>query len=509
MQKSFLLGIDLGTSGCKMTVFDFEGNVIAANTRTYRTYYPQTGHVEQDANEWWEVVCEGIQYILQHNAVEPGQIAAIGVDGTSWACLPVDREGKPLRQVMLWLDRRADEQARWMKELAGEERLIALSGNPVDAAYITPKMLWIKQNEPEIYKKAYKFLQSNGFIVFKLTGEFSQDYSQGYGFSFFNISKGCWDEKVSDQLGISLDLMSPLFDCHQVVGTVTEKAARESGLVPGIPVVAGGLDAACCTLGAGVIHPGQTQEQGGQSGGMSILVDRPLINPRLILGYHVIPGRWLLQGGTVGGGGALRWFSEQLGTYEQQLARETGRNPYEIMDKEAEEIAPGSGGLIFLPYMAGERSPIWDSKARGVFFGLSYEKTRAHMIRAVMEGVGFALLHNLKTAEEAGAYVKDLNSVGGAANSRIWTQIKADITNKSINVPGADYATTLGAAILAGVGTGIYGSFDEAVKTTVQIRRVHSPAPDNHRIYMGYYQLYRELYENLKDSFSKLYKLAK
>lgn len=192
MQKSFLLGIDLGTSGCKMTVFDFEGNVIAANTRTYRTYYPQTGHVEQDANEWWEVVCEGIQYILQHNAVEPGQIAAIGVDGTSWACLPVDREGKPLRQVMLWLDRRADEQARWMKELAGEERLIALSGNPVDAAYITPKMLWIKQNEPEIYKKAYKFLQSNGFIVFKLTGEFSQDYSQGTGsaFSIFQRAVG-------------------------------------------------------------------------------------------------------------------------------------------------------------------------------------------------------------------------------------------------------------------------------------------------------------------------------
>ena len=261
-----------------------------------------------------------------------------------------------------------------MKEIAGEDRLIALNGNPVDAAYITPKILWIKQNEPEIYRKAYKFLQSNSFIVYKLTGEFSQDNSQGYGFHFFNISKGCWDERVAEELGISLDLMSPLFHCHQVVGTVTKKAADESGLVPGIPVVAGGLDAACCSLGAGVIHPGQTQEQGGQAGGMSILVDRPMIHPRLILGYHVIPDRWLLQGGTVGGGGALRWFNEQLGAFEQQQAGETGRSPYEIMDEEAEIIAPGCNGLIFLPYMAGERSPIWDSKARGVFFGLSYEK---------------------------------------------------------------------------------------------------------------------------------------
>ncbi|NLX69836.1 MAG: FGGY-family carbohydrate kinase [Clostridiales bacterium] len=508
MQKNLLLGIDLGTSGCKMTVFDFEGNVVATYTRAYRTYYLQTGYVEQDANEWWKVVCEGIRYMLQRYDIQPAQIAGIGIDGTSWACLPVDKEGNPLRRVMLWLDRRAEKQARRMKEIAGEDRLIALNGNPVDAAYITPKILWIKQNEPEIYRKAYKFLQSNSFIVYKLTGEFSQDNSQGYGFHFFNISKGCWDERVAEELGISLDLMSPLFHCHQVVGTVTKKAADESGLVPGIPVVAGGLDAACCSLGAGVIHPGQTQEQGGQAGGMSILVDRPMIHPRLILGYHVIPDRWLLQGGTVGGGGALRWFNEQLGAFEQQQAGETGRSPYEIMDEEAEIIAPGCNGLIFLPYMAGERSPIWDSKARGVFFGLSYEKTRAHMIRAVMEGVGFSLLHNLQTAEEAGAYVEGLNSVGGAANSRVWTQIKADITNKTIYVPFSDHATTLGAAILAGVGTGIYKNFDEAVKTTVRIQRVHFPNPKNHDIYMGYYKLYRELYEKLKDTFHSLYELA-
>ncbi|NLY61942.1 MAG: FGGY-family carbohydrate kinase [Clostridiales bacterium] len=502
--KKFLLAVDQGTSACKITVFDFDGQIMGSWTGEYETRYPQPGFVEQDPQEWWQVVCQGIKGVLIQNNINPEEIAAIGVDGTSWACIPVDKGGIPLRPAMLWLDRRAQKQADWMKERSGEERLIKVNGNPVDPAYITPKILWIKENEPEIYKKTYKFLQSNSYIVYKFTGEYSQEYSQGYGFHFFNISTGKWEENIADELGISLDLMSPIYHCHEVVGTVTPKAAKETGLVSGIPVVAGGLDAACCTLGAGVIHPGQTQEQGGQAGGMSIQVDNPLIHPRLILGYHVIPNQWLLQGGTVGGSGTLRWFNEQLGTFEQLQGRERGMSSYEIMSEEAQSINPGSDGLIFLPYMAGERSPIWDSKARGVFFGLSYDKTRAHMIRSIMEGVAFSLLHNLETAEEVGAQVDILNSVGGAANSHVWTQIKADITGKTIHVPFSDHATSLGAAILAGVGSGVYSSFEEAVNKTVHIRRVHQPDEKAHRIYKGYYRLYLDLYERLKDAFVQL-----
>jgi len=506
MGKRFLLGVDVGTSACKMAVFDFEGKVVAAHTGTYPTYYPGIGCVEQDADEWWQAICQGLADIFQ-KGILPEEIAAVGIDGTSWACLPVDREGRPLDRVMLWLDRRADKEALWMKERLGEERLIALSGNPVDPAYITPKMLWLMENKPEIYKKAYKFLQSNSYIVYRLTGEFSQEYSQGYGFHFFDISRGCWDEKTAEEMGISLDLMAPLYHCHEVVGTVTQKAARETGLVPGTPVVAGGLDAACCTLGAGVVKPGQTQEQGGQSGGMGIQVDRPLIHPKLILGYHVIPDQWLLQGGTVGGGGALRWFCEQLGTFEQIKGRELDLSPYEVMSQEAAGVRPGSDGLLFLPYLAGERSPIWDSKARGVFFGLSYDKSRAHMIRSVMEGVGYSLLHNLHTAEEVGAVVESMNSVGGSANSKVWTQIKADITGKVIHVPYSDHAASLGAALLAGVGIGVYKDFEEAVARTVRIERTHTPDWEKHRIYQGYYELYLSLYERLKDSFGTLYRL--
>lgn len=507
MSKKYLLAVDLGTSGCKVAVFDFGGSVKGSWTGGYETYYPHTGYVEQDPKEWWQVAGQGIRTVLEENGINPGQIAAIGVDGTSWACIPVDREGIPLRPAMLWLDRRAQKQADWMKERSGEDRLISVNGNPVDPAYITPKVLWLKENEPDIYKRTYKFLQSNSYLVYKLTGKYSQDYSQGYGFHFFNISKGDWEKDIAHELGIPLDLMAPLYHSHEVVGTVTAEAAQETGLISGIPVVAGGLDAACCTLGAGVINPGQTQEQGGQAGGMSIQVDHPLIHPKLILGYHVIPNQWLLQGGTVGGSGTLRWFNEQLGAFEQLEGKERGMSPYEIMDQEAQSISPGSDGLIFLPYMAGERSPIWDSKARGVIFGLSYHKTRAHMIRSIMEGVGFSLLHNLETAEEVGAEVGVLNSVGGAANSQVWTQIKADITGKTIQVPFSDHATSLGAAILAGIGAGVYSSFEEAVSKTVRIQRTHEPDHEAGKVYRAYYKLYLGLYQKLKDSFEELYEI--
>ncbi|HHT47865.1 MAG TPA: FGGY-family carbohydrate kinase [Firmicutes bacterium] len=509
MSKRLLLGIDSGTSGCKLTVFDFAGRVVAAAAGKYHTDYSGAGYAEQDAIAWWKTICQELHYLIEGQKVDPRAIAAIGIDGISWVCLPVDQKGVPLRKAMIWLDRRAEKQAAWLRQTLGEQELIQLSGNPVDPAYITPKILWLRENEPEVYARTAKFLQSNAFLVYKLTGVLSQDYSQAYGFHFFEMAKGVWNEEMAEQMGIALDLMAPLFHCHEIVGTVSSKAAAETGLVTGIPVVAGGLDAACCALGAGVVKPGQTQEQGGQAGGMSILVDQPLIHPKLILGYHVLPDLWLLQGGTVGGGGTLNWFNQQFGAYEQRIGKDHNKNPFALMSEEAALIKPGADGLIFLPYMAGERSPIWNSKARGVFFGLSYDKTRAHLIRAMMEGVGFSLLHNLKTAEEVNAYVMELISVGGAANSRVWTQIKADITGKTIHVPLSDQATTLGAALLAGVGVGVYPNFTDAVEKTVQIQRTHHPVLENHAIYDRFYQLYLELYQKLRDSFATLARITK
>lgn len=503
MRLDMLLAIDQGTSGCKISIFSTEGQVVASVVKGYPTNYPEEGFVEQNPSDWWDAIVEGIQELLVNQKIDPSLIKGIGIDGTSWACIPINAQGEVLHPAMIWLDRRADRQAAWMKTIIEEEQLIRISGNPVDAAYITPKILWLKENCPEIFEKTDKFIQSNAYIAYKLTGKLSQDYSQGYGFHFFDMTKCAWNADIANRLGISLDLMPPLMQSHEIVGGVTEAVAIQTGLAPGTPVVAGGLDAACCTLGAGVIHEGQTQEQGGQAGGMSIVLNKPLVHPKLILGCHVVPGQWLLQGGTTGGGGTLNWFNRELGTAEQKQAIEEKSNPFQIMSQEAETIDLGSEGVVFLPYMKGERSPLWNSKAKGVYYGLTFDKTRAHMIRSTMEGVGFSLLHNIQTAEEVGAFVGKLSSVGGSANSTTWTQIKADITGRVIEVPFSDHATTLGAAILAGIGVGLYQNFEEAVKKTVKIKRVYQPDQQRHLKYKDVFQMYLQLGELFMSGFWK------
>ena len=244
---------------------------------------------------------------------------------------------------------------------------------------------------------------------------------------------------------------------------------------------------------------GQTQEQGGQAGGMSICLETPSIHPKLILSYHVLPNKWLLQGGTTGGGGSLKWFNEELGYKEQTMAKEEGSNPFIIMSKEASEIPAGSEGVLYLPYMKGERSPLWHGGAKGVYYGLSFDKTRAHMIRSTMEGVAYSLRHNLDVALEVGGEVGVMSSVGGSANSDVWTQIKADITGKTIEVPYSDHATSLGAAILAGVGAGLYQSFEEAVSRTVKVIKEYKPNRANRVIYDEGYRVYRRLSQLLID----------
>lgn len=502
--EKLLLGIDIGTSACKVAIFDLQGKVVAQATKEYKVYYPLPSYVEQNPNEWWESICIAIKETIAYARIDSKQIAGIGIDGQSWSAIPVDKQGKVLHNTPIWMDTRASDICRETVNRVGFDKIFNLSGNSFEPTYSTPKILWFQQNMPEIYQKTYKFLQSNSFIAFKLTGEMTQDISQGYGIHSFNMKTGKWDDNFCEELGFSRDKLPEIYQCHGVVGEVTGEAAIKTGLAIGTPVVAGGLDACCGTLGAGVLKVGQTQEQGGQAGGMSICVDSAIAHPKLILGFHVVPDLWLLQGGTVGGGGAIKWFKQELGAFEEAAALAQGSNAFKIMDDEAEKIPAGSEGLIFLPYMVGERSPIWDKNAKGVFFGLGYNKTRGHMIRSIMEGCAFALQHNLKTAEETGVQINELVAMGGAANSRLWTQMKADITGKIIRVPTSDTATTLGAAILAGVGTGLYKSFNQAVKDTITITRTHEPDMKAHKAYIHNYEIYLEIYEKLKDTMQKI-----
>lgn len=490
---AFLLGIDIGTSACKVALFSPDGTVVAQHSEDYPVLYPHPGWAEQRPDDWWTGVCGAVRGVIAQSGIQPGDIAGIGVDGQSWSAVAVDADGAALCNTPIWTDTRSRQECSAMTGRVNEETLFALSGNPVQPSYTLPKILWYQNNLPEVYRKASYILQSNSFIVQRLTGAFTQDVSQGYGLSCFDMHTGTWNTAMAEALGIRPALLPPIYPCHQIVGKVTRAAATLTGLAEGTPVVAGGLDAACGTLGAGVVDAGQTQEQGGQAGGMSLCIDRYAADPRLILSFHVVPDRWLLQGGTTGGGGALKWLRE---TVCPELS-------FQQMDALAAQVPPGSDGVLFLPYMAGERSPIWNPQASGVFFGLSYAKTRGHLIRAAMEGVAFSLRHNLEVAELAGASAQTLRSVGGSANSRVWTQIKADSTGHAIEVPYSDTATTLGAAILAGVGTGVYAGFQDACQQTVQVTRSYTPDFQNKSVYDRQYKAYRELYTRLMPMMQK------
>lgn len=503
MAKDLLLGIDIGTSGCKIALFSPDGKVICTVTEEYPVYYPAPGYVEQEPDDWWNAVCRGTRRMMLEHCIDAAEIAGIGVDGQGWAAVAVDRDGDVLTRNPIWLDTRSEAICKELNERVGEDRIFEVSGNPLKAQYTTGKIIWYQRSMPQVYSRIEKILQSNSFIVYRMTGVMSQDMSQGYGIHCFDMKKGCWNDDMSTELGISRHKLPDIVKCHEVVGSVTPSAAKSMGLIAGIPVVAGGLDAACGTLGAGVVMPGQTQEQGGQAGGMSICMENYCADPRLILGYHVVPDRWLLQGGTTGGGGVLRWFHEQFGYEEIHKAKETGESSFSLLAGLAETVPAGCDGLTFLPYMAGERSPIWDEKAKGVFYGLDYSKTKAHMVRAAMEGAVYALRHNIEVAAGAGAAVGTMRAMGGAANSHFWTQMKSDITGKPIEVPASDVATTLGAALLAGVGMGIYSSFEDAVAQTVQVKRKHEPGTKSKEEYDRGYGTYLELYTALKSIMHK------
>ena len=491
----YLLGIDIGTSACKIAVFAKDGQVMAAGNGDYPVYYPHPGWAEQNPDEWWDAICRTIPEVLKKGGIDPSEIRGVGIDGQSWSA---GGDGSVLCPTPIWMDTRAVDICEEYNKKIGKDRIFELCGNPLQPSYTTPKIIWYQRNLPDVYAKTYKILQSNSFIAFRLTGVMSQELSQGYGLHCFDMRKGVWDEDMCRAFGFSPDILPKIYPCHAIIGTVTEQAAAQCGLAAGTPVAAGGLDAACGTLGAGVIHSGETQEQGGQAGGMSICTDTYQADERLILGYHVIPGHWLLQGGTTGGGGVMRWLEKEFGAWEREEGKRRGKSSLDLFNEEAAAVAPGSDGVIFLPYMSGERTPIWDPDAKGVYYGLDFSKTKGHFIRAAMEGTAYALKHNLDVAEEAGAKVTVMRAMGGSANSLLWTQIKSDITGKPIVVPSSDTATTLGAVILAGVGIGMYRDFEEAVRLTVHDRRSHEPDPEKRAVYDGNYKTYIELYQQLK-----------
>ena len=498
MEKHVLLGIDVGTSSCQVAAFSLAGKPLASATEPYGIIRKTPYEAEQDAETWWQGVSECIRRILESRVFAAEAVAAIGVVGHSWATLPVDEMGNPLRPAMLWQDRRSVEECLYLREMVGEDFVLELSGNRIDPAYCVPKMLWIKAHEPHIYAQTHMFLQSNSFIVHKLTGAFTQDVSQGYGYYVFDTERRGWSLEACQAMGVDWELLPDVYESSVVVGEVTPQAAAITGLAAGTPVVAGGVDCAAACLGAGLIEHGSTQEQAGQAGGMTIVTSGPLRDAQLISGCHVVEEHWHLSGGTVSGG-VLNWFLQSvLGTGDGSLSPNRG-NPFEWLSQAAAQSVPGAGGLLFLPYMAGERTPIWDPRARGVLLGLSYDKTQGDLVRALMEGAAFALRHNLAVAGQAGIRPESLISVGGGARSKIWCQIKADITKTPVGIPNVDDGTVFGAAFLGGMGVGAFADWQTTLEGIVEIKRWYEPQPVNGSLYDELYHIYLETYVALKD----------
>jgi len=507
MAARFILTVDVGTSGTKTSLWTEAGQLVAHASATYNLQRPKLLWAEIDGDTWWQAVCETIQSVLLQSKVAPADIAGIGVDGVGWTLIPVDRAGNPLQPAMIWLDRRAEQETRWLRSLPEADELINLDANPLDAAYITPKLLWLKKNYPDSFNSAHKFLEATGFIVSRFTGNFVCDTTQAYGYHFFDMRNEAWDQQAAEKIGIPVEKMPRLCHSAEVVGTVTEKAAEQTGLTSGIPVIAGCLDAAAGALGSGVIKPGQTNEQGGQAGGVGISLDHVLVEPRLIFSHHVIPGQYLLQAGTVGGG-SLSWFRDQFGHPEVNAANLIGQNPFELFSRQVEKSEPGANGLIFLPYMAGERTPLWSSIARGVFFGLSYSTRRADMLRAIMEGCAFAVYDNLQIAEEHGVLVDEFLGSGGAIQSAVWCQIKADIYGKPFIIArradGGEGGHGLGLFALAAYGVGLCKDIGACVSDLLPTRQVFETSTENHALYQELFGVYRSLSRKLTDDFAQL-----
>lgn len=506
---TYLIAVDVGTSSTKTALYDASGLRLAEASAEYPLSRPFSSWAEIDAEAWWRAVCITVRQVVTNAWIDIRQVRGIGVDGVSWTLIPVDRDLRPLCPALIWLDRRAETEAAWLRAQSQAADWVNLVANPLDAAYVTPKLLWLREHNPRTFHQAHCFLNSTGYITARMTGVLTCDLTQAYAYHFFDMRRGCWDAQAADDLDIPLEKFPALVSPLDVIGEVTARTAEDLGLIPGIPVIAGGLDAAVGALGTGVVRLGQTVDQGGQAGGMLMSVDHVIVEPRLIFSRHILPGQFLFQSGTVGGG-SLGWFRDVLGREEMRDAQSPGGNSFALLSQEVETCPPGAHGLLFLPYMAGERTPLWDSNARGVFFGLSYKTSRADMLRAIMEGCAFAVVHGLRVAEAHGVSVSEWLGDGGSARSAAWCQIKADVTGKPFIVAcqtdGSQGGHTLGLFAMLAQAGGLcrMEELPEFVEHLLPLRRVYEPVLARHAMYNELFAVYAQLSARLKEDFCGL-----
>jgi xylulokinase len=496
---SYILAHDLGTTGDKATLFSGEGRLLCSTFEAYPTYYPRSGWAEQDPGDYWRSFCSSTAALIDAARVEPTDIAVVTFSGQMMAALPVDAEGGHLHNSIIWADLRSTEEADELAGRIGADRVYQVTGHRLSASYSAAKIMWLRRHEPEVYKRASKFIHAKDYVVTRLTGRIHTDFSDASGMNLLDLDSLQWSGEILSATEIDPGKLPEPVESTERVGKVTAAAAEASGLAEGTPVVIGGGDGPCATAGAGVVRLGEAYIYVGSSTWMGLASDRPLIDPqqRTATFAHFKKKLYMPAGTMQAGGGSYKWLKDVLGDSEALAAEQAGVDPYELLSLKAEQAPAGSEDLLFLPYLMGERSPLWDPHARGCFVGLSMLHQKKHLIRAVLEGVAFNMRQILEAFTEQGVAAETVRMIGGGAKSRLWRAIFADVLERPIQrLNFIEEATSVGAAIAGGVGIGLIPSLEDAGRF---VRVVEETRPNEHN-----YESYRRLYRIFRDSYPSL-----
>lgn len=511
----YLLGIDIGTSGTKTLLCDEAGRVLATATAEHEVSSPKPGWSEQDPDQWWTATRDATGQVLKKADADGKQVIGIGLSGQMHGLVLIDdadpQSVKPLRPALLWNDQRTIEQVAEIEAAAGgREALIQAVGNPGLTGFQAPKILWVRKHEPEVYDKARHILLPKDYIRFRLTGEYATEVGDASGTLLFDVRNRKWNTDICRKLHIDPAMLPACFESHEVSGKLTDHAASQLGLAPGTPVVGGSGDQPAGAVGNGIVDAGIVSATLGTSGVVFAHSDEPAYDPqgRVHTMASAVSGKWCVFGCMLSAGGSFQWFRNTLGRAEMDAAKQKGVDPYELLIAEAEKAQPGSDGLIFLPYLTGERCPYNDPTARGGWIGLTARHDRAALIRSVIEGVTFGMADALNIIRGMGVEVATIRLSGGGARSGFWRQLQADVYNTRVAVTNAEEGPAYGVALLAGVGVGVWNSVPEACAAVIEETEHLQPDKQRAAFYQKAHDRYDALYPILQDQFAALAELS-
>jgi xylulokinase len=505
--KKIIIGLDLGTTALKVAMFDDGGNLLGVSTQEYSLITDKASYVEANPEIYWQSFKKGLDDLRRSAGFAPEQVKALAMSAQGETLFFVDREGKPLRNAIVWMDNRAHAEAAALRARFSDETCYEITGQvSFEPCWPASKVLWVKNNEPDIFAKTDKILLIEDYFIYKMTGEMVAEGSLLCSTTYWDIrTRKYWPEML-DYLGIGEEKLPRIVESGEAVAKLKPEIARELGLSPETVVCSGALDQAAGAIGVGNIREGMFSENIGAALAICVPVNKPLFDPNrcMPLHYFPIPGMYMLHTFTTGGM-TMRWFRDTFCDDEITLGRLTGEDPYAVMDKEALTVPPGSEGLVMLPHLSGSLAPDVNSKARGVYFGFTLKHRKPHFIRAVMESVGYILNRNLEALAAMGITVEEIRSLGGGAKSPVWNQIKADIIGKRMVTTHAKEAACLGAAILAGRAVGIFASVEDAVDSMIKINKTFIPDLRNREAYDKGFAAYKKLFGDLRGLFEDTY----